>query len=234
GDLDHPLLVRADRPSQGLHHHRHDPRRHLPDRGRPDHAAGQGPALHPEHARGAQRNRGGGIRLQAAGVRRVVRLLPSPRPQAAGFHLQQLKNGSRYPLIGLPTLAIPGASPPRYGVNQAYVRALEAAGAAPVLIPPLDDGERVRAIYDRLDGMVLPGGSDVAPEEYREERIGELNKVDEQRDRRELELARWAIRDDLPTLGICRGQQVLNVALGGSLYQDLREQKATDLEHSHL
>ena len=145
-----------------------------------------------------------------------------------------MKNGGRYPLIGLPTLAIPGASPPRYGVNQAYVRALEAAGAAPVLIPPLDDGERVRAIYDRLDGMVLPGGSDVAPEEYREERIGELNKVDEQRDRLELELARWAIRDDLPTLGICRGQQVLNVALGGSLYQDLREQKATDLEHSHL
>jgi putative glutamine amidotransferase len=151
-----------------------------------------------------------------------------------------LKNGSRFPLIGLPTLPIPaGASPPRYGVNQAYVRAIEAAGAAPVLIPILDDRERVEAIYRRLDGMVLPGGSDVAPEEYQEPRVhdgsgADVNVVDPQRDRLELDLARWAVRDDLPMLGICRGQQVLNVALGGTLYQDLLQQKATRLEHSHL
>jgi putative glutamine amidotransferase len=140
---------------------------------------------------------------------------------------------SSYPLVGLPTLAIPpGPKPPRFGINQSYVRALTAAGCAPVLIPLLDDDERLRAIYDRLDGIVFPGGADVAPQEYREEPIGDLNVVEALRDRTELTLARWAFADDLPTLGICRGHQVLNVALGGSLWQDLRHQGVTSVEHS--
>jgi putative glutamine amidotransferase len=140
---------------------------------------------------------------------------------------------SVYPLVGLPTLAIPpGPKPPRYGINQSYVRALVAAGCAPVMIPLLDDDERLRAIYERLDGIVLPGGADVAPGEYGEETIGDLNVVEAARDRNELTLARWAFADDLPTLGICRGQQVLNVALGGSLWQDLRHQGVTSVEHS--
>ena len=140
---------------------------------------------------------------------------------------------SAYPLVGLPTLAIPpGPKPPRFGINQSYVRALVAAGCAPVLIPVLDDDERLRAIYERLDGIVLPGGADIAPGEYREEPIGDLNVVEAARDRTELMLARWAFDDDLPVLGICRGQQVLNVALGGSLWQDLRYQGVTSVEHS--
>ena len=140
---------------------------------------------------------------------------------------------SAYPLVGLPTLAIPpGPKPPRFGINQSYVRALVAAGCAPVLIPLLDDDERLRAIYERLDGIVLPGGADVAPQEYGEEPIDNLNVVEAPRDRTELTLARWAFADDLPTLGICRGQQVINVALGGSLYQDLRHQGVTAVEHS--
>ncbi len=140
---------------------------------------------------------------------------------------------STYPLVGLPTLAIPpGPKPPRFGINQSYVRALMAAGCAPVLIPLLDDDERLRAIYDRLDGIVFPGGADVAPQEYGEEPIGDLNVVEALRDRTELTLARWAFADDLPTLGICRGQQVLNVALGGSLWQDLRHQGVTSVDHS--
>jgi putative glutamine amidotransferase len=140
---------------------------------------------------------------------------------------------SAYPLVGLPTLAIPpGPKPPRFGINQSYVRALTAAGCAPVLIPLIDDDERLRAIYDRLDGIVFPGGADVAPQEYGEEPIGDLNVVEAPRDRIELTLARWAFADDLPTLGICRGQQVLNVALGGSLWQDLRHQGVTSVDHS--
>jgi putative glutamine amidotransferase len=140
---------------------------------------------------------------------------------------------SAHPVIGLPTLAIPaGPKPPRYGINQSYVRALVAAGCAPVLIPLLDDDERLRAIYKRLDGIVFPGGADIAPGEYHEEPIGDLNVIEAARDRTELTLARWAFADDLPILGICRGQQVLNVALGGSLWQDLRYQGATSREHS--
>lgn len=137
------------------------------------------------------------------------------------------------PLIGLPTLAIPpGAKPARFGINQSYVRALVAAGCAPVLIPLIDDHDRLRAIYDRLDGIVFPGGADVAPEEYGEQPIDNLNIIEPKRDRTELTLARWAYDDDLPTLGICRGQQVLNVALGGTLFQDLRHQGVTQVEHS--
>jgi putative glutamine amidotransferase len=140
---------------------------------------------------------------------------------------------SRYPLIGLPTLGIPpGPKPPRFGINQSYVRALAASGCAPVLIPLLEDDERLRAIYERLDGIVFPGGADVAPHEYREEPIDNLNVVEPERDRVELTLARWAFDDDLPMLGICRGQQLINVALGGTLYQDLIHQGATTVEHS--
>jgi putative glutamine amidotransferase len=140
---------------------------------------------------------------------------------------------SRFPLIGLPTLAIPpGPKPARYGINQSYVRALTAAGCAPVMIPILDDDDRLHAIYERLDGIVFPGGADVAPQEYGEAPIDNVNIVEPPRDRTELTLARWAFADDLPTLGICRGQQVLNVALGGSLYQDLRHQGVTEVEHS--
>ena len=136
-------------------------------------------------------------------------------------------------MVGLPTLAIPpGPKAPRFGINQSYVRALVAAGCAPVLIPLLDDEERLRAIYERLDGIVLPGGADVAPQEYGEEPIDNLNVVEPARDFTELRLARWAFADDLPTLGICRGPQVLNVALGGSLWQDLRHQGVTSVDHS--
>jgi putative glutamine amidotransferase len=140
---------------------------------------------------------------------------------------------SRPPLIGLPTLAIPpGPKPPRYGINQSYVRALTAAGCAPVLIPLLDDDDRLRAIYDRLDAIVFPGGADIAPGDYGEQPIEDLNVIEPARDRTELTLARWAFADDLPVLGICRGQQVLNVALGGTLWQDLRHQGVTSVEHS--
>ena len=101
-----------------------------------------------------------------------------------------------------------------------------------MLIPILDDDDRLRAIYERLDGIVFPGGADIAPEEYGEAPIDNVNVIEAPRDRTELTLARWAFADDLPTLGICRGQQLLNVALGGTLYQDLRYQGVTSVEHS--
>jgi putative glutamine amidotransferase len=137
------------------------------------------------------------------------------------------------PLIGLPTLAIPrGEKPPRFGINQSYVTALVRAGCAPVLIPLLEEESVLRAIFERLDGIVFPGGADVAPQEYGEEALPDINVVETARDRTELRLARWAYDAGLPMLGICRGQQLLNVALGGSLYQDLLTQGATGLDHS--
>lgn len=137
------------------------------------------------------------------------------------------------PVIGLParSLTLRG-EPPRFAINQAYVQALEAAGCVPIMIPLIQDEQRLRALYERLDGLVFPGGADVAPAEYGEQPIDNLNDVDAPRDRTELVLARWAASEDRPVLGICRGQQLLNVALGGTLYQDLLHQGVTTVHHA--
>lgn len=136
-------------------------------------------------------------------------------------------------MVGLPTISIAaGSNPARFGINTAYVWALANAGAAPVLIPLTADDEILRPIYDRLDAIVFPGGMDVAPERYAESRQPDINDVDELRDSVELKLAHWALADELPVLGICRGQQLINVAQGGTLYQDLRLDHATERDHS--
>jgi putative glutamine amidotransferase len=91
------------------------------------------------------------------------------------------------------------------GQHRDYCASLVLAGAAPVLIP-LGLGEAaLRAIYARLDGLLLPGGPDVAPEHYGHKRHAALGGVDPELDRTELALARWALEDGLPILGICRG-----------------------------
>lgn len=112
----------------------------------------------------------------------------------------------------------------RSAVNQQYVDAVAAAGGAPIVIPIGLGEEALQRIYRQLDGLLLPGGDDVAPRRYGQEVHPKLGLVDEARDELELTLASWALRDRLPTLGICRGIQVLAVAAGGSLYQDLPSQ----------
>src|SRR5205807_9026843 len=82
-----------------------------------------------------------------------------------------------------------------------------------------------------LDGLLLPGDADVDPRHYGEERRPELGGVDAELDRLELSLARWAAERGTPLLGICRGQQVVNVALGGTLYQDIHAD--TPSQHQH-
>jgi putative glutamine amidotransferase len=94
--------------------------------------------------------------------------------------------------------------PPGYETGQPYVRAVVAAGGVPWLIPLLDDDERtLRAIYHRLDGIVLPGGSDVDPSCYGEDRGALTGRSDMPRDSTELKLARWALEDDKPLIAIC-------------------------------
>jgi putative glutamine amidotransferase len=124
-----------------------------------------------------------------------------------------------------------GDEPPRFRINRAYVAALEAAGATPVLLPLVSDQGTLRQLFGLLAGLVLPGGADVAPARYGQEPLPCLGEVDPDLDRVELELARWAVEADLPLLGICRGLQVLNVALGGTLYQDIATQRAGALAH---
>lgn len=113
---------------------------------------------------------------------------------------------------------------PRIGQNETYVHALIRAGAAPSLIPPLTDPSLLHRVYEELDGLLLPGGVDVDPRHYNEPRHERCGPLCPEQDEAELNLARWAVADQVPLLAICRGIQVLNVALGGSLYQDIETQ----------
>lgn len=111
--------------------------------------------------------------------------------------------------------------PPRLGQSQTYLRAITRAGGAPVLIPHLTDLALLRSAYERVDALLLPGGGDIAPEHFGQRPHEKCGAPDPDRDMTELALVRWCVEDQKPLLGICRGIQVLNVALGGSLYQDI-------------
>jgi len=113
---------------------------------------------------------------------------------------------------------------------QAYIDAIENAGGTPVPIKP---GTGVEAL-DRVDGLVLTGGLDVDPKEYGQTSDPAMSvEVDAERDALELPLVREAVRRDLPMLAICRGVQVLNVALGGTLVQDVDVQRTGRQAWSH-
>jgi len=99
-----------------------------------------------------------------------------------------------------------------------YPRSVTAAGGLPVVIPPVDGSTE---LLDLLDGVVFTGGSDLNPSLYGQEPHPASAGFHDGRDRAELALIREAIRRDMPVLGICRGMQLLNVALGGDLVQHL-------------
>lgn len=130
------------------------------------------------------------------------------------------------PAIGIPCATIRDKDwcPPIYGHRQTYVDAIVRAGGAPIFIPLVDDESVLRRIYSTIDGLLLAGGGDVDPTYYGEEPIPQLGSLDLERDAVELPMVRWAVEDGKPILGICRGIQVLNVALGGTLYQDIPSQ----------
>lgn len=136
------------------------------------------------------------------------------------------------PLIGIPCQGNLRSAYRRFCVGQSYCRALEMAGGAPVLIPLLHDEQALMDIYQRLDGLLLAGGGDIAPHHFRQVRMAKVSYVDPPRDRIEMLLVRRAVEDDLPLLAICRGIQVLNVALGGTLYQDIPSQIPHALRHN--
>ncbi len=138
------------------------------------------------------------------------------------------------PLIGIPTRAQTDGDLVRYTGIATYTRALDLAGGAPLLIPLGLSDATLRAIFERLDGLLLQGGVDVHPGEYGEPVEPFCGEIDRARDATELKLLRWALAEALPILGICRGIQMLNVAAGGSLYQDLAAQLASPIEHRHV
>jgi len=144
------------------------------------------------------------------------------------------------PLIGVTTQTlqaidgIPDGLPHSVVMNQRYYHAVASAGGAPVLVPLLDDLETLRAIYERTDGILIPGGVDVDPAAFGEKPHERLGRIDPARDRVEIQLVKWAVEDDKPLLGLCRGLQVINVALGGTLYQDLETEYPNGIKHDYF
>jgi putative glutamine amidotransferase len=138
---------------------------------------------------------------------------------------------ARRPLIGVTTqtlhaiAGIPEGLPESWVMNQRYVRAVVDLGAVPVLLPLMhEDLDTLRATYERLDGILIPGGVDMDPASYGEEILPETGRLDPPRDCVELQLVKWAWEDGMPVLGLCRGAQVINVARGGTLWQDIPTQ----------
>jgi putative glutamine amidotransferase len=121
---------------------------------------------------------------------------------------------------------------PANGNAASYLRAIEAAGGIPALIHQTPDREVLLAHYQRCDGLVFAGGTDVEPARYGAAPHPRLEQPAPAQDELELDLARRALADGLPVFGICRGIQLLNVALGGTLYQDIPSELAGTFNHS--
>lgn len=139
---------------------------------------------------------------------------------------------SNKPLIGI--VSAVHHSPQGWPFLRAYdanVKAIERVGGVPVIIPCTLQDEALRDLYERLDGVLLPGGGDVDPVSYGDTPRTTIKMVDPPRDRTEIQLTRWSVDEGVPIFGICRGHQVFNVALGGSLIQDIDTFVATTLQH---
>ncbi|NPV07168.1 MAG: gamma-glutamyl-gamma-aminobutyrate hydrolase family protein [Anaerolineae bacterium] len=131
--------------------------------------------------------------------------------------------GAVRPLIGVGCVRLPGQKGGHgaQGVSDPYLRAISVAGADAVLIPVgLTASSLARAVAG-VDAVLLVGGGDVEPSWYGEERRAQCGTADSERDHSEIALVRVAVAQKKPLLAICRGIQVLNVALGGTLYQDI-------------
>jgi len=109
-------------------------------------------------------------------------------------------------------------------IADAYVEAVLKAGGTPVLIPLMTDETALEAIVSRIDGLILSGGCDINPQLFGEEHHPTVETCDSERDRYEMALLKQAVERQLPILGICRGNQLINVAFGGSLIQDIPSQ----------
>ncbi|MBZ0308286.1 MAG: gamma-glutamyl-gamma-aminobutyrate hydrolase family protein [Anaerolineae bacterium] len=120
---------------------------------------------------------------------------------------------------------------PNHLLPQAYTRALLACGVMPVLVPSTHNIHALRSLYERVDGILISGGGDVNPRFSGLESCDLVYGVEDARDETELSLVRWAHEDDKPLLGICRGQQVINVALGGTLIMDIPTETGSTVTH---
>lgn len=157
-----------------------------------------------------------------------------------GARLRRRASQAR-PLIGVTTSEVrrsetlrqtPEGDPPQHemALGLKYLRAIEAAGGLPVVLPPLR-GDSIEPLIEHLTGICLSGGPDLGPESYGEERHPELGPTEDDIDRFEIALAKFAWKRGLPLFAICRGAQALNVARGGTLVQHLPDLEKSSIAH---
>lgn len=121
-------------------------------------------------------------------------------------------------------------SPAVMGQQFTYVDAIVRAGGVPLIIPLLENQKVLKQIYKQCDALLIAGGNDITPSLYGAKPSSHSASTHLKRDQQELSLWRWSKNDDLPVLGVCRGMQFINVANGGTLYQDI----PTDLPNSEV
>ena len=125
-----------------------------------------------------------------------------------------------------------GGKEPTYFLRARYMRAIEEAGGIPVLLPLLSNRAGWRQVVAHVHGLLITGsGSDLAPELYGEQQRHKFSRMSRERAIMELGIAKVAYQADVPMLGICGGMQSINVALGGTLYQDIAAQLDTPIDH---
>jgi len=139
---------------------------------------------------------------------------------------------SRDPLVGVTTSITIGQTPERAYINSAYLHAVQQAGGVPVLLPPQLSKASLERLVRGLDALLLTGGGDVDPATFGEAPHPTLYEVAPARDALETQVTLIALEKKTPLLAICRGIQVLNVALGGSLHQDVATEPGTQIQHS--
>ncbi len=147
-----------------------------------------------------------------------------------------MKQQSKKPVIGILANVLtidkgPLTGSERVYVNRDYVQAILKVGGIPMLMPIVQEQEMIRRQIDSVDALLLSGGQDVVPHHYGEDPSPCLQETCPERDLYELEAVRYAFSLGYPILGICRGLQLLNVAFGGSLYQDIPHSFPGCLEH---
>lgn len=112
-----------------------------------------------------------------------------------------------------------------------YIEGLKSAGALPIILPPICDENDIESLFAICSGFLFTGGQDVSPDVYGEEKKPFCGETSKMRDELEKKLIESAVKKDIPVLGICRGLQFINAALGGTLWQDLETELKTQVEH---
>lgn len=132
----------------------------------------------------------------------------------------KLPSQKQYPIIGITANVTDG----NVSLLSGYFKSVIKAGGIPMVIPPSEETDTIASMLDSLDGILLSGGADINPLFMKEDPINELHNINPYRDRQELLIVKMAADRQIPILGICRGVQIMNVALGGTLYQDIYSQ----------